>query len=328
MKAADNRKNAIEVEGMSHVYGGGVVALRGVSFEVREGEVFGILGPNGGGKTTLFKIMSTLMRANQAIDKDGVIRIGGYDVAKEGDEARGELGVVFQNASLDGKLSAWENLKHQGRLYGMRGKVLEERMREVLGGFGLLERKGEYVERFSGGMKRKVEIAKAVLHRPRVLILDEPSTGLDPAARRELWGMLEKLREEDGVTIVLTTHLMEEAERCDRLAILSQGEIVGMGEPGEMKAMIGGDVVSVEVEKDEDAVVFAGEVREAYEPWKEGTEPGVVNGVVRFEHEDGARMVGKISGKFGGRIRRITVGQPNLEDVFVHLTGAKFENEE
>ena len=209
----------IEIKDLRHRYGDRA-ALNGVSFTVGEGEIFGLLGPNGSGKTTLFRILSTLM-----LPSDGRALIAGFDPSRQPDEVRRRIGVVFQSKSVDIKLTATENLWHQGHLYGLRGALLQERIREMLQRVGLADRAREKVETFSGGMQRRVELAKGLMHRPSVLLLDEPSTGLDPGARRDLWQYLQELRREEKVSVIITTHLMEEAERCDRLAILNAGEV-------------------------------------------------------------------------------------------------------
>jgi len=225
---------SVDVEGLTHRYGERT-ALDGVSFSVRSGEVFGLVGPNGGGKTTLFKILSTALAPSS-----GSARVAGVDV-RDG-AVRRRIGVVFQSPSLDGKLTVGENLLHHGHLYGLSGSGLKERIGEELTRFGLKDRMGDRVEKLSGGLQRRVELAKSLLHRPEVLLLDEPSTGLDPGARRDLWDALRGLK---GVTVLLTTHLLEEAERCDRMAILHKGKIVALGEPLTLRGEIGGDVVTV-----------------------------------------------------------------------------------
>src|SRR5437016_8269861 len=217
----------IRIEGLRHNYGSHM-ALNGVSFDVRPGEIFALLGPNGSGKTTLFRILSTLM-----LPVGGRSLIAGFDAARHPDEVRRRIGVVFQAQSIDIKLTAAENLWHQGHLYGLRGLVLQERITEMLQRVGLSERAKEKVQTFSGGMQRRVELAKGLMHRPSVLLLDEPTTGLDPGARIDLWQYLKILRDEEGVSVLITTHLMEEAERCDRLAILHEGKLVALGTPGE-----------------------------------------------------------------------------------------------
>src|SRR5689334_23436258 len=216
-------------------------ALNGVSFEVRAAELFGLLGPNGSGKTSMFRILSTLM-----VPVAGHAIILGHDGAKDPSRLRREIGVVFQAQSIDLKLTAAENLMHQGHLYGLRGAALKKRIAEILARVGLADRAKEKAETFSGGMQRRLELAKGLLHGPKVLLLDEPTTGLDPGARRDLWQYLKILRDQEGVSILVTTHLMEEAERCDRLAIFNEGKVVALGTPTELKREIGGDVILLE----------------------------------------------------------------------------------
>src|SRR5882672_8865134 len=228
----------LAVETLTHRYGERV-ALNKVSFEVPKGEIFGLLGPNGGGKTTLFRILSTLVRPTS-----GSASILGLDLLRDTAALRSRIGVVFQAPSLDKKLRVRENLAHQGHLYGLAGSALRGRIDHLLIEFNLRDRAHDLVETLSGGLQRRVEIAKSLLHRPELLLLDEPSTGLDPGARIDLWQTLYRLRDQQDVTILLTTHLMEEAARCDRVAILDRGRIVASGTPEALRAEIGGEVVS------------------------------------------------------------------------------------
>ena len=231
----------IRIERLGHRYDERQ-ALDDVSFDVRAAEIFGLLGPNGSGKTTLFRILSTLMLPT-AGTRDAS---WDHDAAREPNQVRREIGVVFQAASVDAKLTVAENLRHQGHLYGLSGSALKRRIAEMLGRVGLADRANDRVEKLSGGQQRRVELAKGLLHHPSVLLLDEPSTGLDPGARRDLWLYLKMLRDEERVTVVVTTHLMEEAEHCDRLAILNEGKLVALGTPAELKREIGGEVIVME----------------------------------------------------------------------------------
>ncbi len=292
---------SVDVEGLTHRYGERL-ALDAVSFSVRKGEIFGLLGPNGGGKTTLFKILSTALTPTA-----GTARIVGVDVRD--DAVRRRIGVVFQAPSLDQKLTVAENLLHQGHLYGLSGSALRVRIEEELGRFKLTDRARDRVEKLSGGLQRRVELAKSLLHKPEVLLLDEPSTGLDPGARRDLWDALRGLT---GVTVLLTTHLLEEAERCDRLAILHKGKLVALGAPLDLRGEIGGDVITVRA-KDPESLAAA--IRE-----KLGEAPTVVQGAVRLARDRGHDLVGRLVESFPGLIESVTVAKPSLEDVFLTKT--------
>jgi ABC-2 type transport system ATP-binding protein len=290
-------------------------ALNGVSFDVQSAELFGLLGPNGSGKTTLFRILSTLMVpvAGQAV-------IMGHNVARDPGRLRHQIGVVFQAQSIDIKLTAVENLRHQGHLYGLRGAALRARIEEMLERVGLSDRAHEKAETFSGGMQRRLELAKGLLHRPSVLLLDEPTTGLDPGARRDVWEYLATLRDKERVTVLITTHLMEEAERCDRLAILNEGKVVALGTPDELKHEIGGDVISFD---SKDPASLAQRIRDQF-----GLDAQVLQQKVRVERENGHRFVTDVVEAFPGQIEAVSVSKPTLEDVFIHRTGHRFWTEE
>ena len=304
----------IRVQQLRHAYDGRA-ALNGVSFEVYPAEIFGLLGPNGSGKTTLFRILSTLM-----LPSAGHASIMGYDVATDPSGVRRHIGVVFQAQSVDGKLSAEENLRHIGHLYGLRGRALKERANEMLRRVGLAERAKDRIETFSGGMQRRLELAKGLLHRPSVLLLDEPTTGLDPGARRDLWQYLQILRDQERVTMIVTTHLMEEAERCDRLAILSHGNLVALGTPAELKQEIGGDVILLDTSAPE---ALASRIGARFR-----LETTVLDNQVRIECEAGHRFVPEVVEAFPGEITAISVSKPTLEDVFIRRTGHRFWNED
>ena len=304
----------ISVQDLIHRYENRT-ALNGVSFEVRPAELFGLLGPNGSGKTTLFRILSTLM-----IPTAGRAMIMGQDAAKDPSSVRRLIGVVFQAQSVDPKLTAYENLWHQGHLYGLRGASLRKRVAEILDRVGLADRAKERVETFSGGMRRRIELAKGLLHHPGVLLLDEPTTGLDPGARRDLWQYLQTLRDEEQVSVLVTTHLMEEAERCDRLAILNEGNLVALGTPTELKSEIGGDVIILEAARD--AALLAERIRARFR-----VETTVLENQVRIERESGHRFVTDVVEAFPGEIEAVSVSKPSLEDVFIRRTGHKFWSE-
>jgi ABC-2 type transport system ATP-binding protein len=301
---------ALAVEHVSFSYGDRK-ALDDVSFAIARGEFFGLLGPNGGGKTTLFKLISTLVPL-----QTGTARILDYDLAHESSALRRRLGVVFQHPSVDGKLTVAENLRHHGHLYGMRGGSLSERISAMLERLGLSERAGDLVETLSGGLKRRVELAKALLHRPEILVLDEPSTGLDPLARREFLNYLAHLREAEGVTIVLTTHHMEEAERCDRIGVLHQGRLVALAPPRDLKARVGGDVVVISAA---DPETLRNRIQSQMR-----VAAALVDGALRVERPRGHEFVRDVVEAFGDAIESVTFGKPTLEDVFVHLTGERF----
>lgn len=303
----------IKIEDLRHSYGERP-ALKGLSFDVRPGEIFGLLGPNGSGKTTLFRILSTLM-----LPTSGRALIAGFDSARQPDEVRRRIGVVFQAQSVDTKLTASENLRHQGHLYGLRGTVLQERIHEMLQRVGLVDRSGEKVEKFSGGMQRRVELAKGLMHRPQILLLDEPTTGLDPGARRDLWQYLSELRLQEQVSVIITTHLMEEAERCDRLAILNQGELVALGTPAKLRSEIGGDVIVIEATEPESLAL---RIQQKFK-----ISSTVLDGKIRMEQEEGHRFITDLVESFPGEIQSVSVSKPTLEDVFIDRTGHRFWNE-
>lgn len=301
---------AIDVHELSYRYGTRA-ALDRVSFTVARGEIFGVLGPNGGGKTTLFRVLSTLLRP-----ATGDARIFGASVGAAAHAVRRHLGVVFQQPSVDGKLSVRENLWCHGRLYGLDRGALRRRIPEVLERLGLAERAADRVEILSGGLQRRVELAKALLHAPRLLLLDEPSTGLDPGARRDFFQYLHFLRARDGLTAVLTTHATDEGERCDRVAILDRGRLVGIGPPAELKAGLGGDVVVLHTP---DPGGLSARIRSRF-----GHSPQVVDGTVRVELPRGHDFVRAVVEAFPADILQVSYGKPTLEDVFVHLTGHRF----
>jgi ABC-2 type transport system ATP-binding protein len=307
--------SVIAVQNLVHRYENRT-ALNGVSFEVRPAELFGLLGPNGSGKTTLFRILSTLM-----IPTSGHATVMGCDSVKEPARLRRQIGVVFQAQSIDLKLTAYENLWHQGHLYGLRGVALKNRIQEILSRVGLADRAKELVETFSGGMQRRIELGKGLLHHPGMLLLDEPTTGLDPGARRDLWQYLQMLRDEERVSVLVTTHLMEEAERCDRLAIMNEGNLVALGTPAELKAEIGGDVVLLDAAHD--AGLLAERIRARFH-----VETTVLQNQVRMEREGAHRFVTEIVEAFPGEITALSVSKPCLEDVFIRRTGHKFWSED
>jgi ABC-2 type transport system ATP-binding protein len=290
-------------------------ALDSLSLRVPRGALFGLLGPNGSGKTTLFRILSTQLRPGA-----GTVEIDGVDLAARPHAVRERLGVVFQSPSLDPKLSVEENLRFHGRLFGMGGAALRDRTESLLGAFGLLPRRRERVERLSGGLKRRVELAKALLPAPPLLLLDEPSTGLDPAARLDFWKALERLRAERDLTVVVATHLMDEADRCDRVALLDAGRLVAEDAPEALKRAVGGDVLHVEADEPQS---LASSIRERL-----GLTATMEDGQIRLETGDALGAAARLMEAFPERIRALTLGRPTLEDVFLSRTGHRLSREE
>jgi ABC-2 type transport system ATP-binding protein len=299
----------VSVENLSRRYGART-ALDGVSFEVHEGEIFGVLGPNGGGKSTLFLVLATMLPPSA-----GRARIADCDVERQPAEVRKRIGVVFQSQSLDRKLTVEENLRAQGHLFGMHGTRLRERVHEGLQRLGLAERRSDLVETLSGGLRRRVEIAKGLLHRPAVLLMDEPSTGLDPGARRELWHYIEDLRDRQGVTVLVTTHILDEADRAGRLLLLHEGRAVAEGRPAELKSRIGGDVVTLDVAE---PAAMIGQLEARL-----GVRAHAVNGSLRVEIGNGHRFIAQAIEAFPGAIQSVALHKPTLEDVFLDETGAR-----
>jgi len=305
---------AIVVSHVSHHYGDRK-AVDDLSLDVRSGEIFVFLGPNGSGKTTLFRLLSTLVPL-----QSGDVSILGHSLGRETTAIRGKIGVVFQAPSLDKKLTVAENLNHQGRLYGMSGTELNKRTQEMLIALGISERAQELAETLSGGMRRRVELAKGMLHRPRLLLMDEPSTGLDPGARADLWQYLNRIREEQGVTVVMTTHLLEEAERADRIAIMHQGKLAALDTPATLQASVGGDSINIRTEKPAE---LAAAIRSRFDC--EATE---LDGTVRLEQPEGHQWISRLVEAFPEEIQTITLGKPTLEDVFIDCTGHRYLNDE
>ena len=313
MPSAATSESAIAISGLTHRYGDRT-ALHGIDLEVGRGEIFAVLGPNGGGKTTLFKVLATLVAP-----QSGRVSVLGEDAGSHPERVRRRLGVVFQHPALDGKLTVRENLACHAALYGLGSAESAARATALLERLGLAERAGDYVETLSGGLARRVELAKGLLHAPALVLLDEPSTGLDPGARRDFFSYLVHLRDNEGLTVVLTTHYMEEAERCDRIGFIHQGRVVAIGRPADLKAEIGGDVVVVDAA---DPERLSHRIAERF-----GCAPQLVDGVLRIEMPRGHEFVRDVVETFPSEIRSVTFGKPTLEDVFVHLTGERFFSE-
>jgi len=306
----DSSQIAVDIDKVGYAYGS-AVALHEVSFRVPRGEIFGLLGPNGGGKSTLFRLLSTLVAMQR-----GTVHVFGRDLRRERAQVRPSMGVVFQSPALDGKLSVEENLRHQGHLYGLRGAVLRERIDRSLQRFRLSDRRGQRTEFLSGGLQRRVELAKSLLHAPQLLVLDEPSTGLDPGARHDLWSQLEEVRAQDGVTVLMTTHILEEAEGCDQVAILDQGHLVVTGAPQALEAQLGGDVISIRASDLRDV---AAQIDERF-----GVRCRQVGGRLRIQHPEGAALLQQIVQHCGAALDAVTLARPTLEDVFIQYTGREF----
>ena len=304
---------AVETQGLCRNFGPRA-ALSEVTLEVREGEMFGLLGPNGSGKTTLFLILSTLLAPTA-----GLARVCGCDVVQAPINVRDHLGVVFQSPALDPQLTVAENLRCAGNLYGLRGADLEERLRAEAEALDVSDRLDDRVQMLSGGLQRRVEIAKSLLPRPRVLLLDEPSTGLDPAARAGLRAVLDKLRRETGVTIVMTTHSLDEAEACDRVAVLHRGRLVTCESPAVLRQRVGKDVAIL---SGPDLAGLAARVRASF-GWPVAVQGGRVRVEVPASAEDAARLFVVA----GGAAETVTIGRPTLEDVFLELTGESLRGE-
>lgn len=301
---------ALSVRNVEYSYGPRR-ALAGVSFDVRPGELFAFLGPNGGGKTTLFRLLSTL-----APLQTGSITVLGHELPGQLAQVRAALGVVFQSPSVDRHLTVAENIRFHAALFGVPSAVVASRIEDIARRLGLADRLADRVASLSGGLQRRVELAKALLHRPQVLVMDEPSTGLDPGARIDLWRYLRELQAESGLTIVLTTHLLDEADRADRLAILHAGAIVALDAPDALRATVGGDTITIATA---DAERLAAAVRERF-----GIAASVVEGRVRCERSEGASWIARLVDAFPRDIDSITLGKPTLEDVFIARTGHRF----
>ena len=294
---------------------GELEAVRGVSFEVAAGEVFGFLGPNGAGKTTTINMLCTLARPSA-----GSARVAGHDVVRERDDVRRNIGLVFQDPTLDGYLTAAQNLRLHAELYGVESALVAPRMRQVLEMVGLWERRDAPVNTFSGGMRRRLEIARGLMHSPRVLFLDEPTLGLDPQTRSSIWRYIDELRQTEHITIFMTTHYMDEAEMCDRIAIMDRGEIVALDTPEALKAEVGADRVRISTEDDEAAIAALAE--------RFDLEGRMSEGAVTFFVPAGEEFVPRLFAELGLAIRSVSVSRPTLDDVFMSHTGTSIRDAE
>ena len=301
----------LKVENLSHFYGKNQ-ALNDVCFEFSHPQIFGFLGPNGSGKSTLFNILATILTPSQ-----GQVSICGNDLLKSPDHIRNLIGVVFQAPSLDKKLSIYENLKYQGQLYGLFGPKLNQKIELLLNTIGLETRQKDLVEKLSGGLKRRVEIAKALLHDPKILILDEPSTGLDPAARINMWKYLKMLNLK-GVAILVTTHLMDEADKCDMLFILDKGQLVSQDTPEALKKEMKGEIISIKSKKTYELQTFLREDMKL--------DSKIINNNLKITVLESVGVLSEVMKKFGNDIDEVTLAKPTLEDVFMKKTGHQFWN--
>ncbi len=302
------------VEGLRKNFGE-IEAVRGVSFEVAPGETFGFLGPNGAGKSTTISILCTLTRPS-----GGTARVAGFDVLKDRAEVRRRIGLVFQDTTLDDYLTAEENLRFHAELYGVPKAVVSDRLRQVMEMVELWERRANLVRTFSGGMKRRLEIARGLLHSPRVLFLDEPTVGLDPQTRSHIWSYINDLRRREDITIFLTTHYMDEAENCERIAIIDHGEIVVMDTPEQLKAGVGKDRVSFTTDDDAAAIDALAQ--------RFDIEAGMSEGAVTFHVAGGEQFVPRLFAELGMPIRSVAVARPTLDDVFMAHTGRTIRDAE
>jgi ABC-2 type transport system ATP-binding protein len=301
---------AIRIRDLVHHYGPRK-ALDLQALDVRSGQVFAILGPNGGGKTTLFRVLSTLVPLQR-----GDVEICGHSLRQHPAAVRALTGVVFQASSLDRKLTVRENLRHQGHLYGLHGAELRRRSDDLLSALGLSDRARDRVETLSGGLRRRVEIAKGLLHAPRLLLLDEPSTGLDPAARADVWSYLAHCVNRQGTTVLLTTHLLDEADRASRIAILHAGCLVAEGTPDQLRQSLDGESITIHTSHPEEIAAAIGRDFDA-RPKRIGTS-------LRWSAADAHALVPRLMSAYGARIDQIAVGHPTLEDVFIARTGHRF----
>jgi ABC-2 type transport system ATP-binding protein len=290
-------------------------AVKGVNFEVETGEVFGFLGPNGAGKTTTINMLCTLTKPS-----GGSAEVAGFDVVNARDDVRRHIGLVFQDPTLDGYLTAEQNLRLHAELYGVESKVVKPRMQQVLEMVGLWERRDAQVMTFSGGMRRRLEIARGLMHSPRVLFLDEPTIGLDPQTRASIWGYIRQLQQSEEITIFMTTHYMDEAEFCGRIAIMDGGEVVALDTPAALKEAVGADRIRIETADDQKAIARLGE--------HFGLEATVSEGVVSFAVADGEEFVPRLFAELEVPIKSVSLSRPTLDDVFMNHTGSTIRDAE
>ncbi|MFA1550151.1 ATP-binding cassette domain-containing protein [Actinomadura chokoriensis] len=305
---------AVEVDGLIKRFGD-VEAVRGIDFTVRPGEIFGFLGPNGAGKSTTINMLCTLLRPTA-----GSARVAGHDVVAERDSVRRNIGLVFQDPTLDGYLSGEQNLRFHAELYGVPRSVTGDRIRQVLEMVNLWDRRRDLVQTFSGGMKRRLEIARGLLHSPRVLFLDEPTVGLDPQTRASIWEYIRQLQAAEEITIFMTTHYMDEAEFCERIAIMDSGRIVALDTPEALKAGVGKDRIRIQTDDDEAAIAA---IKDRFD-----LAAVVSEGAVTFSVASGEAFVPRLFAELGVPIRSVNVARPSLDDVFMSFTGSTIRDAE
>jgi len=290
------------------------LAVKGVTFDVPEGEIFGFLGPNGAGKSTTIQILATLLKPTE-----GTAVVNGFDIRNEPDKVRQSIGLVFQDPSLDERLTARENLYFHAMLYNVETTIMKKRMAEVLEMVELADRQKDQVKTFSGGMRRRLEIARGLVHYPKVLFLDEPTVGLDPQTRKRIWEYIHYLRDKEGLTIFLTTHYMDEAENCQRIAVIDHGEIVALDTPENLKSVIGGDVIKISTDNNEEVLpVIKNRLQVKAE--KQGD-------YIAIQVEKGEIFIPRLAVELKGRINSMVIKKPSLDDVFLHLTGREIREE-
>jgi ABC-2 type transport system ATP-binding protein len=305
---------AVSVHGLVKRYGE-IEAVRGIDLVVAAGETFGFLGPNGAGKSTTINMLCTLVRPTA-----GTAFVAGHDVVRERDQVRRNIGLVFQETTLDGYLTAEQNLRLHAELYGMPRRAVGERLQQVMEMVGLWERRASLVGTFSGGMKRRLEIGRGLLHSPRVLFLDEPTVGLDPQTRSSIWSYISELKRDEDITIFLTTHYMDEAEYCDRIAIIDRGKIVALDTPEALKASVGKDRIQIHTGDDDAAIAALNE--------RFGIEAVLAEGAVTFGVANGEEFVPRLFAELGQPIRSVNVSRPSLDDVFMSYTGTTIRDAE
>ncbi|MCD6142421.1 ATP-binding cassette domain-containing protein [Candidatus Bipolaricaulota bacterium] len=319
-------KNAIEVENLVKVYKNGVRAVDGISFQVQTGEIFGFLGPNGAGKSTTIKVLVGLLNPT-----DGVLRINGVDIRRHPAEIKRATGYAAQETAIDDRLTGWENITLQGRFYHLSGREIRARATEVLQMFDLYERRNDLTETYSGGMLKRLDIACALIHRPQILFLDEPTLGLDVQTRQTIWRYIEQLRAEHGMTIFLTTHYMEEADSlCDRVAIIDHGRIMALDGPGALKSQIGGDLVTVRFAGDVGKVNMLLDVIRGLPRVREvnAGEDGIHRIVVEQHGDQLVPEIVRVANEHAVEVQSIRLKRPTLDDVYLHFTGHEIREEE